>query len=145
MKNKTIAIGSDHAGYQLKSTIGSFLEKSGYIIKDFGPESDASVDYPDFAHPVAEYVEKSGDDLGILICGSANGVAMSANKHPNIRAAVCWNVELAELARQHNNANILCLPARFIDTDVAKSITTAFLENSFEGGRHARRVGKISC
>ncbi|MDH5605014.1 MAG: ribose 5-phosphate isomerase B [Cyclobacteriaceae bacterium] len=145
MSDNVIAIGSDHAGYQLKMALISFLGERGYEVKDYGPTTEEAVDYPDFAHPVASYIEKSDSSLGILICGSANGVAMSANKHANIRAAICWNVELAELARQHNNANILCLPARFIDVNLAKSITETFLKQTFEGGRHARRVGKINC
>ena len=145
MNNNTVAIGSDHAGYHLKNEIVDFLRQLGKEIIDYGPDSDTSVDYPDFAHPVAKYIGESEGRLGILICGSANGVAMSANKHPDIRAAICWNIELAKLARLHNNANILCLPARFIEVDLAKEITKVFLENPFEGGRHARRVEKINC
>lgn len=142
-KNLTIAIGADHAGFEYKQLISEFLEE--HQIKDFGTYSSDSVDYPDFAHPVASAVESGDFDLGILICGSANGVAMAANKHTGIRAAICWNEELAGLARNHNNANILCLPARFISTDEAKAITLKFLNTEFEGGRHANRVDKISC
>ncbi len=148
MKNdevKNIAIGGDHAGFEYKRDIIAALEKRGYQIKDFGPYSDASVDYPDFVHPVAAAVESDEADLGILICGSGNGVAMTANKHQGIRAALCWNEELSALARQHNNANIICLPARFIDYTLAEKCVLTFLTTEFEGGRHGRRVDKISC
>ncbi|MEP2670768.1 MAG: ribose 5-phosphate isomerase B [Cyclobacteriaceae bacterium] len=144
MKQK-IAIGSDHAGYEMKEGIKSLLQKKGYEVTDFGTHSTESADYPDFAHPVATAVEKGENELGILICGSANGVAMAANKHQGIRAAICWNEELASLARQHNNANVLCLPARFIKMDLAEKIVDQFFTISFEGGRHERRVNKISC
>ncbi len=144
MKQK-IAIGSDHAGYEMKEEIKSLLQKKGYEVTDFGTHSTESADYPDFAHPVATAVEKGESELGILICGSANGVAMAANKHQGIRAAICWNEELASLARQHNNANVLCLPARFIKMDLAEKIVDQFFTISFEGGRHERRVNKISC
>ena len=140
-----IALGGDHAGFTYKQAIIEFLEEKGLETYDFGPGSDASVDYPDFAHPLAKSVEDGENDLGILVCGSGNGVAMTANKHQNIRAALCWNTELAELARQHNNANVLCLPARFISLEEAKACVNAFVEAEFEGGRHDRRVGKISC
>jgi ribose 5-phosphate isomerase B len=140
-----IAIGGDHAGYDYKQALITKLESEGYEIKDYGPDSDNSVDYPDFAHPLAEGVLKGEQELGILICGSGNGVAMTANKHPDIRAALCWNEELAQLARQHNNANVLCLPARFVSLVQAQSIVQHFLQASFEGGRHDRRVQKISC
>lgn len=140
-----IAIGGDHAGFQYKEAFVTWLEKSGYECKDFGAHDPNSSDYPDFAHPVASAVEKKEFDLGILICGTANGVAITANKHQGIRAAICWNEELASLARQHNNANILCIPARFIDYDLAEKILDRFLHSEFEGGRHARRVDKISC
>ncbi len=142
---KNIAIGGDHAGFEYKKDIIAALEKLGYQVKDFGPFSDASVDYPDFVHPVASAVESGAADLGILICGSGNGVAMTANKHQDIRAALCWNEELAALARQHNNANIICLPARFIDYPLAEKCAVTFLTTKFEGGRHGRRVDKISC
>jgi ribose 5-phosphate isomerase B len=144
MKQK-IAIGSDHAGYEMKEKVKSLLQKQGFELTDFGTHSTESADYPDFAHPVAIAVEKGENDLGILICGSANGVAMAANKHQGIRAAICWNEELASLARQHNNANVLCLPARFIKMELAEKIVDQFLKVDFEGGRHERRVNKISC
>lgn len=140
-----IAIGADHAGFEYKELLRKWLEKNGYPVKDFGAFSSESADYPDFAHPVAAAVEKKESDLGVLICGSANGVAITANKHQGIRAAICWNEELASLARQHNNANVLCLPARFIDIKLAEKILDRFLHSSFEGGRHERRVTKMSC
>lgn len=139
----SIAIGADHAGFEYKDLLKEFLKE--YRVKDFGTHSAASVDYPDFAHPVASAIENNEFDLGILVCGSANGVAITANKHEGIRAAICWTEELAQLARQHNNANILCIPARFISVDLARQITHAFLHTEFEGGRHADRVNKISC
>lgn len=142
-KNISIAIGSDHAGFEYKNMLIDFLKE--YSIKDFGTYSADSVDYPDFAHPVASAVEKAEFTIGILICGSANGVAITANKHQGIRAAICWNEELAELARSHNNANILCIPARFISPELARQICTKFISTAFEGGRHSNRVNKISC
>ena len=138
-----LSISSDHAGYDLKIFLKNYLENSGIEVKDFGTDSSESTDYPDYAHPLADYVEKN-NGLGILICGSANGVCMSANKHAGVRAAIAWNTELSELARQHNNANVLCLPARFISPEEARQITDAFLKTEFEGGRHERRVNKIS-
>lgn len=141
----TLAIGADHAGFELKEILKKWLEKNSYKTKDFGAHSAESADYPDFAHPVAEAVEKKEFELGLLICGSANGVAITANKHQGIRAAICWNEELAALARQHNNANVLCLPARYISVELAEKILDRFLHSSFEGGRHERRVNKISC
>lgn len=143
--NKKLAIGGDHAGFDLKALLKQHLTNKGWELEDFGTNSPDSVDYPDFAHPVATLVEQGRAPLGILICGSANGVAMTANKHQGIRAAICWTPELASLARQHNNANILCLPARFITTEEALEITEAYLNTAFEGGRHERRVDKISC
>lgn len=140
-----LAIGGDHAGFDYKGRLIKWLQANGYEIKDFGTYSSESADYPDFAHAVSDAVEKKEFEMGILICGSANGVAMTANKHQGIRAAICWNEELASLARNHNNANILCLPARFVSFEVAEKITDRFLHESFEGGRHDRRVGKISC
>lgn len=140
-----IAIGGDHAGYAYKESLKPFLEKLGHKVKDFGPYSDASADYPDFVHPLATAVESKECDLGILICGSGNGVAITANKHQGIRAALCWQVELAALARQHNNANVLCMPSRFVELELVKEMTKTFIETSFEGGRHERRVSKISC
>jgi ribose 5-phosphate isomerase B len=138
-----IAIGADHAGFEYKEAISKWLNADN--LKDFGTYSSASVDYPDFAHPVASAVENGEFDFGILICGSANGVAITANKHQGIRAAICWNEELAVLARKHNNANIVCIPARFISVEEAEKIVKTFLETDFEGGRHANRVNKISC
>jgi ribose 5-phosphate isomerase B len=144
MKNDLkIAIGADHAGFDYKETIAKGLHAAG--LKDFGTYSPASADYPDFAHPVASAVEKGDFDFGILVCGSANGVAITANKHQGIRAAICWNEELASLARRHNNANVVCIPARFIPIEEAQKIVQTFLDTEFEGGRHANRVGKISC
>jgi ribose 5-phosphate isomerase B len=142
---ETIAIGADHAGFELKEHLKQLLEKKGYHARDFGTHSAESADYPDFAHPVSLAVEKNEFDLGLLVCGSANGVAMTANKHQGIRAAICWTEELAGLARQHNNANILCIPARFVSEELAEKILDRFLNSSFEGGRHQRRVDKMSC
>ncbi|WDF77902.1 ribose 5-phosphate isomerase B [Mucilaginibacter sp. KACC 22773] len=138
-----IAIGADHAGFDYKQALSADIPAEQ--LKDFGTYSNTSVDYPDFAHPVALAVESGECDLGVLVCGSANGVAITANKHQGIRAAICWNEELAVLARSHNNANIVCIPARFISIDEAKKIIEAFFTTEFEGGRHATRVGKISC
>lgn len=140
-----IAIGADHAGFELKEKVKDWLKRSGFESKDFGTYTAESADYPDFAHPVASAVEKKEFDLGILICGSGNGVAITANKHQGIRAAICWTEDLASLARQHNDANVLCLPARYISIDLAMKITDKFLNSSFEGGRHERRVNKIAC
>lgn len=140
-----IVIGSDHAGVEYKAAIITFLEDLGHTLTDLGPSSTDSVDYPDYAHPVATSVENGDNSLGILICGSANGVAITANKHQNIRAAIAWQEEIAVLARQHNNANIICIPARFIDLDTAKKIVSAFISTEFEGGRHLNRVNKIAC
>jgi ribose 5-phosphate isomerase B len=138
-----IALGADHAGFAYKKILLAHLGQNE--LKDFGTYGTDSVDYPDFAHPVALAVESGEYDLGILICGSANGVAMAANKHQGVRAAICWTVELAVLARTHNDANVLCLPARFISEADAQAICDAFLQTEFEGGRHANRVHKISC
>lgn len=138
-----IAIGSDHAGFEYKEMLKSYL--AGHEVKDFGTYSPESADYPDFAHPVASAVESKEFAFGILVCGSANGVAITANKHQQIRAAICWLNEIAALSRQHNDANILCIPARFVSTDLAKEMTTTFLQTPFEGGRHQNRVNKISC
>lgn len=140
---QTIHIGSDHAGFALKQVLKDYLNES-YEIKDYGPNTTDSVDYPDYAHPVAEAVEREGG-LGILICGSANGVAMAANKHQSIRAAICWLPEIASLARQHNDANIVCVPARFVSEAQGIEIVEAFLTTAFEGGRHENRVKKIAC
>ncbi|KIO77950.1 ribose 5-phosphate isomerase [Pedobacter lusitanus] len=138
-----IAIGADHAGFAYKELLRDFL--TDYEVQDFGTYSAASVDYPDFAHPVASAVENGDFNFGILICGSANGIAISANKHQGIRAAICWENELASLARMHNNANIICIPARFVTENLAKEMVITFLNTAFEGGRHAGRVDKISC
>ncbi|ADR22595.1 ribose 5-phosphate isomerase B [Marivirga tractuosa] len=140
-----LAIGGDHAGFEYKKQLVEFLKKEGHEVKDFGPDTDASVDYPDHVHPLSEAVEKGEFELGILICGSANGVAMTANKHQGIRAGIAWEDELAALTRQHNNANVICIPARFIDYDKTLSIVKTFLATEFEGGRHERRVDKIGC
>lgn len=140
-----VAIGSDHAGFEYKSHLISCLQQQGLQYRDFGTFSAASVDYPDIAHPLATAVENGEAAWGILLCGSANGVAITANKHAGIRAAICWTVELAELARRHNDANVLCLPARFIDLSLAEKIMNVFFQTPFEGGRHANRVNKISC
>ncbi len=138
-----IHIGSDHAGFALKEQLKHVLN-GRYELIDYGPHTADSVDYPDYAHPVAAAVEKHGD-MGILICGSANGVAMAANKHAGIRAAICWLPEIASLARKHNNANIVCIPARFISEMTAEEIVDVFLTTAFEGGRHENRVNKIVC
>ncbi|MCB9364339.1 MAG: ribose 5-phosphate isomerase B [Flavobacteriales bacterium] len=140
-----IAIGSDHAGFELKEFIKNYLIDKGININDFGPDSDARTDYADYAHPVASFVEKNNDFLGILICGSGNGINMTANKHQEIRSALCWSAEIAELARLHNNANILVLPARFISNEEAIKCVDVFFNTQFEGGRHTYRVNKISC
>ena len=142
---KPIAIGSDHAGFDLKEDLISFLEGKGLSYKDFGTYSKDAVDYPDFAHPVASAVEKGESSFGILLCGSANGVAITANKHQRIRAAICWGDEIASLVRQHNNANIICIPARFVREGDAEKMVSTFITTDFEGGRHAHRVGKIAC
>lgn len=140
-----IAIGSDHAGFEYKEELKKWLDKHGYDVIDFGAHNGDSSDYADFAHPVASNVDEKNASVGVLVCGSANGVAITANKHQGIRAAICWNEELASLARRHNDANVLCIPARFITLDLAEKVLDTFLKASFEGGRHARRVGKISC
>lgn len=145
MTQNTIPIGADHAGFVLKGKIITFLQTKGYQVVDFGCFSEESIDYPDFAHPVAEKVLQNKDMIGILICGSGNGINMTANKHKGIRGALCWNPEIAKLARQHNDANILSLPARFISDEEALAIVKTFLDTAFEGGRHQRRIDKISC
>ena len=143
--HKPIAIGSDNAGYDYKEDLISFLEGKGLLFKDFGTHSKDSVDYPDFAHPVANAVEKGEAAFGILLCGSANGVAITANKHQGVRAAICWGEELAKLAREHNDANIICIPARFVREGDAEKMVALFMTTDFEGGRHANRVKKIAC
>ncbi|MFY7880624.1 MAG: ribose 5-phosphate isomerase B [Lacibacter sp.] len=142
---KPVAIGCDHAGFDYKEDLISFLEGNGIAFKDFGAFSTESVDYPDFAHPVANAVEQGDAAFGILLCGSANGVAITANKHQGVRAAICWGEELAQLARQHNNANVICIPARFVREGDAEKMVHTFMNTPFEGGRHEKRVGKISC
>ena len=142
---KVIAIGGDHAGFECKTEMIKVLEAHGYGVKDFGPFTNASADYPDFVHPLCNAIEAGEFKQGILICGSGNGVAITANKHQGIRAALCWNEDLAALARQHNDANVLALPARFIPFDLAAKLAEIFLTTEFEGGRHATRVHKISC
>ncbi len=139
-----IAIGGDHAGFEFKKKLIPFLKETGFNVNDFGPFSNESCDYPDFAHPVAESVAKGDNQFGILICGSGNGVCFTANKHPDIRAALCWTIELAQLARQHNDANIICLPSRFVDYELAQNMVEEFLNTGFEGGRHQRRVEKVN-
>jgi ribose 5-phosphate isomerase B len=138
-----IAIASDHAGYELKKGLLEYLGKKGYIVKDFGSYSAESADYPDFAHILAEAVSRKDFDYGISLCGSGNGINMTVNKHQGIRSALCWNVEIAELARRHNDANVCALPARFITIGEAKDIADRFLSSPFDGGRHKRRVDKI--
>lgn len=139
-----IAIGCDHAAFQLKEKLKPYLESKGYEIRDFGCYSEERADYPDFAHPVANAVENKEFDYGLLMCGTGNGINMAANKHKGIRAALCWSAEVAELARLHNDANILTLPARCISEEVAKACIDKFFTTAFEGGRHTDRVKKIS-
>ncbi|TNE80885.1 MAG: ribose 5-phosphate isomerase B [Bacteroidetes bacterium] len=138
-----LAIASDHAGVELKAYLKAQMEAYGHHFEDFGTHTTDSCDYPDYAHPAAEAVENGTCELGILICGSANGVCMTANKHQGIRAALVWNTEVAELARQHNDANMICLPARFLSQEEALTIVMAWLNATYEGGRHQRRVDKI--
>lgn len=145
MNVKKIAIGSDHAGFELKEIIKKHLDKINILVTDFGTFSSERADYPDFAHPVANAVENKNADLGILICGSGNGINMTANKHQGIRSALCWKAEIAEMARLHNNANIIALPARFISEEEAIKCIDVFLTTDFEGGRHIDRVNKIAC
>lgn len=140
---KPIALASDHAGFELKAIVEGYLEARGVAYKDFGPDSAESCDYPDFAHPAALAVESGECSMGIAMCGTGNGIAMTLNKHQGIRAALCWNKEIAALARQHNDANVLVMPARFIDAVTALAIVDTFLDTPFEGGRHQRRVDKI--
>lgn len=142
---KPIAIGCDHAGFTYKEAVKQWLQEKGYQVVDFGTNSDASVDYPDFAHPTANAVEKGEAAFGILFCGSANGVNITANKHQGIRAALCWQNDIAILARQHNDANIISIPARFVALPLAQQMIEHFMQTPFEGGRHSNRVGKIAC
>lgn len=141
----TIALASDHAGFALKNQVRLFLEDNGAKVHDFGCFSDESCDYPDYAHPLAEAVEKGAYEFGIVICSTGNGICMTANKHQGIRAALCWEKRLAQLARQHNNANVLGLPANFVTVPQALDIVATFFQTDFEGGRHERRVNKIPC
>jgi len=138
-----IAIGSDHAGFNYKEAIKDHIQQTGHDVDDLGTFTEASCDYPDYAHAVANAVEEGKADFGVLVCGSANGVAITANKHAGIRAAICWEKEIAVLARAHNNANIICIPARFVSTDAALEMVDTFLSTPFEGGRHQTRVEKI--
>ena len=142
--SKPIAVGSDHAGFDQKMKVVQWLNKNNYQVIDMGVYENKSVDYPDYAHPVANAVEEGEAAFGILLCGSANGVSMTANKHQGIRAAICWQEEIAKLSRLHNDANILCLPARFISDEEAMNIISIFMSTAFEGGRHQNRVNKIS-
>lgn len=142
---KKIAIGGDHAGFEYKTELIKILNAEGYEVKDFGPFSTASCDYADFAHPVALSIENQEFRFGILLCGSANGVAITANKHQKIRAGLAWNTDVSALIRMHNDANVLCIPVRFISLEEAIEITNVFLETDFEGGRHQLRVDKIPC
>jgi ribose 5-phosphate isomerase B len=146
MKTNTLIIGADHAGFEMKENIKSFLENTfpGIKVTDAGTYSADSVDYPDFAHKVAVEIAKSGDGLrGLLLCGSGNGVCITANRHQGVRAALCWTPEIAKLARQHNNANVLCIPSRFVTLETATQMLSEFLNTPFEGGRHERRMEKI--
>lgn len=142
---KEVFIGGDHAGFELKAKVIVRLSSMGYTVRDFGTESLNSVDYPDYIHPLANAMEQDTNSIGIIICGSGNGVAMTANKHTHIRAALCWQNEIAELARLHNDANIISIPARFVSQELAFRMIDTFLNTAFEGGRHQRRVNKISC
>ena len=142
-KTEIFAVGSDHAGFALKEFLKDKLREAGYIVKDYGAFSPDSVDYPDVAHLLAAAVDNGVHKAGMLVCGSGNGVCMVANKYPNVRAALCWNIEQARLTRMHNNANIICFPGRFIDFDEASQALTEFLTTNFEGGRHQARVNKI--
>ncbi len=138
-----ISIGNDHAGYIRKNVLVEYLNKEGHNTKNYGTDTATSVDYPDFVHPVAKDIVEGNAEFGILLCGSGNGVAITANKYKEVRAALCWNKELANLARAHNNANILCIPSRFITEENLLDIVESFLKTPFEGGRHQRRVDKI--
>jgi ribose 5-phosphate isomerase B len=143
MNISTIAMGSDHAGFELKEHLKNWLITKGYKINDHGTFTADSVDYPDFIHPVAQSVSDLTADAGIIICGSGNGAAITANKHQKIRAALCWNIEVARFAKEHNDANIISLPARYISIELAKDIVSAYLSATFEGGRHTGRINKI--
>lgn len=143
METITLGIACDHAGFEFKEKLKNDLVKDGYNVKDYGTFSDESTDYPDYAHPLASAIENNEHSFGITLCGSGNGINMTANKHKGVRAALCWNKEISELARLHNNANICSLPARFINYDLAKQIVYVFIKTQFEGGRHQRRIDKI--
>lgn len=142
---KTVGMACDHAGFELKEYIKSILEGKGYSVKDFGTHSSESMDYPDTAHPLAQAVEAGDVDFGVAMCGSGNGITMTLNKHQGVRAALCWDPEISSLAKRHNNANILSMPARFISKEEAVAILEAYLNAEFEGGRHQRRIDKIPC
>lgn len=143
IKIKTVGLASDHAGYKLKQLVKKFLEKKGLPYKDFGSFDEASSDYADFAHPLANSIEQGECQIGIAICGSGEGMCITLNKHQKIRASLCWQPEIAEITRKHNKANVLVLPARFISEEVAKEILNKFFDSDFEGGRHLRRIQKI--
>ncbi|MFO7613811.1 MAG: ribose 5-phosphate isomerase B [Bacteroidales bacterium] len=140
----TIPIAADHGGYEIKKFIIEGLKEKGYTVIDFGTYTSDSVDYPDFVHPLAKAINEGKYPLGIILCGSGNGAQMVANKYPDVRAALCWSEEIAKLARQHNNANIISLPGRFISPELALRMVIVFLETGFEGGRHSQRVHKIN-
>jgi ribose 5-phosphate isomerase B len=140
-----IAIASDHAGVQYKASIIEFLSKQGHQVKNFGTDTEASCDYADFAHPLSSAVEKGEFEYGILICGTSNGMCMTANKHQGIRAGIAWTEEIAGIIRAHNNANILGIPSRFVSINVALAMVSKFLSTAFEGGRHQTRIEKIPC
>jgi ribose 5-phosphate isomerase B len=143
-KGKVVVIAADHGGYKLKELLKEKLNKEGYVVKDFGTNSEESVDYPDYIHPLASAINKGEFKQGIILCGSGNGAQMTANKYPNVRAALCWNEEQAKLSREHNDANIMSLPGRVLDVETAWKMTKLFLNTDFEGGRHTRRVNKIA-
>ncbi|HXH19730.1 MAG TPA: ribose 5-phosphate isomerase B [Chitinophagales bacterium] len=144
MDTLRIGIGSDHAGFEYKEAIRDSLQKNGLHVKDFGTYTPESVDYPDYVHPLCNEMDKGNIDIGILLCGSANGVAMAANKHPSVRAAVTWDNDIAVLSRRHNDANVICIPSRFVSQELAIEMVNLFLNTEFEGGRHKRRVDKIA-
>ena len=144
MNTKTIAVGCDHAGFPYKAIVIKQLESKGFTVKDFGTYSTDSVDYPDYVHPLCNAIENGDCHQGVLLCGSGNGVCMTANKHAGIRAALCWSVDVASLARKHNDANVICIPARFVSENVALAMVDTFLTTDFEGGRHQKRVDKIA-
>lgn len=140
-----VSIGSDHAGVELKGVLKEYLETKGFEVTDFGPSTSDSVDYPDYGHKIAHSVEQGEAEFGIAICGSGNGINMTVNKHQGVRSALCWNEEIASLAKAHNNANVIALPARFVSSEEAIRIVEAYVDADYEGGRHQRRVEKIPC